>query len=255
MICGDLRLWPQAAEYIFNFAETRAHQVDYYFATWSTTRDHWWPEDKSINSIRPVQDSDILDKFVGRNLIDCTIADQTRLPRHDITIYYQSYLAKLANLAKRKYELENDFKYDQVIEVRPDLYLTERVDSIPVCKDFEVIAGTPYDNNSVPFTQLNDFYYRSSSIGNDIISNRYYYRKSIEVLKFQNSFNHWGHKLNNHWVLYDYLFARRISLHPDVKEIKDQVPIRPNFPKDNLHEYSIYTLRKLDNEWIEYQWK
>jgi hypothetical protein len=32
------------------------------------------------------------------------------------------------------------------------------------------------------------------------------------------------------------------------------VVIRPNFPKDNLRNYSIEQLQEYTNEWIQWQW-
>lgn len=257
LLVGDLRLWKRAAPYIFEFAEGLSNSVDYYFATWSKTRDYWWPEEKSINSIRDVTEREISEPFGDRNLIDIKIIDQAKaIPRQHLTIYYQSFLAKLANLAKNRYEFENGFVYDNVIEIRPDLYVSyERLlqpeDRLP--GEFEYIAGPEYINNTFPYPQINDFYSRSSSFGNDVIANRFFRQCFMYSGKLNP--NHTPSGPNNHWVLLDYLYARRMSGRAfGHYETDGQIPIRPNFPECDLNNVSLDDIKEWDMEWIKWQW-
>jgi len=257
LLVGDLRLWSRASSYIFSFAEHLSSNVDYYFATWNKTRDHWWPEEKSISSIRDVTEQEIIAPFGDRNLINVQIVDQSAtIPRQHLTIYYQSFLAKLANLAKNRHEFANGFVYDHVIEIRPDLYIShERLlqpeEKLP--KDFEYIAGSEYTNNTFPYPQLNDFYSRSSSIGNDVISNRFFRQGYLYTGNFQHKYSPSGP--NNHWVLLDYLYARRMSGRSfGHYETDGQIPVRPNFPEGDLNNVCPNDMKQWDMEWIKWQW-
>jgi hypothetical protein len=253
-----LRSCDQASQYIFETIEAAySVPVDYFFATWDKTRDFWWPEEKSIKTSRPVTDHDITDKFNDRNLIGHRIIDQSLLPRQEITFYYQAHLAKVANILKRRHEQDNNFSYQQVIEIRPDIfmpYLPYRME----CNSFEFQTGLMFfqDNNTrLPHSQ--DFYIRTNSFGNDVIANRVNHRKWVNFFK--------GHprpatseKFHaNHWVLFDYFQQRRFGQVKSFEnETQGQVPIRPNFPSNmNLRNYSSEYLKQLDREWIAYQWK
>lgn len=257
LLVGDLRLWKRASTYIFKFAETLSDNIDYYFATWDKTRDHWWPEEKSISSIRPVTEQEIREPFGNRNLIDVQVVNQDQcVKREHLTIYYQSFLAKLANLAKNRYEFEHGFVYDHVIEVRPDLYLSYEQLASPEARlpvDFEYIAGPEYVNETLPYLQLNDFYSRSSSIGNDVIANRYYRRGYLYTGNFEPQHTLCGP--NNHWVLLDYLYARRMTCGAfGHHETNGQVPVRPNFPEGDLTNVCPDDMKQWDIEWIKWQW-
>jgi hypothetical protein len=259
LICGELRSWNRASDYIFAFAEDNALQVDYYFATWADTRDFWWPEEHSISSTRKVDPAEITSKFVDRNLINYKIINQAVLPRHDITFYYQSYLAKIANTLKRRHEFDNNFVYDQVMELRPDLYKPHSTtyNAMVMCNEFEYLIGTIYDSDIISFPQIGDFYNRANSFTNDVIGNRFYYTNSVKMSKFNNTLTYWPTQMNNHWVLLDYLLARRLaSMVDNSNRLSEEISvvIRPNFPKDNLRNYSIEQLQEYTNEWIQWQW-
>ena len=88
LICGDFRSCPQTIEHIFKYVESIG-SVDYYFATWTTTRDHWWPKDLSATTQRTVTQTDITTLFTGRNLVAYYQVDQAQIPSFDSTYYYQ----------------------------------------------------------------------------------------------------------------------------------------------------------------------
>lgn len=246
LLCGDFRAWPRASEYLFNYFEPLSDNIDYYFATWSTTRDYWWPEHKSVTTERTVTQEQLIEKFVNRSLIDFSIIDQSVLPRYNLTFYYQAYLAKHANILKCRYETEHSFRYDQVIEIRPDLYIRHRDihNELTPCNNQEYIVGEPFYNSELKLQQVNDFYSRTSSLGNDIISERFYHRNNENP----------NTDINNHWLVLEYL--NKIGFVPNnlCPNLGDSIPIRPNFPADNLDNYSMEHLKQLDKEWITYQW-
>lgn len=247
LLCGDFRAWPRASEYLFEYFEPLADNIDYYFATWSTTRDYWWPEHKSETTERVVTAQQLTEKFADKNLVGYTIVDQSVLPRYNLTFYYQSYLALQANKLKCQNELKNNFVYDQVIEIRPDLYIRHRdiANELTPCADNEYVAGELFFNNDLQLEQINDFYSRSSSAGNNIISQRFYYRNDEDPET----------KINNHWLVLEYLRTSNMMPNQSCPNLGDSIPIRPNFPQDNLNNYSMEYLKQLDKDWIAYQWQ
>jgi hypothetical protein len=250
LLAGDFRSWPRAAEYIFAFAERQAITVDYYFATWTTTQDFWYTTNISATKKRLVTKYNITCEFAkhNKNLINFQLVNQIKQPNTitkctDVTFYYQTYLAKLAGLMKRRYELDNNFVYDQVFEMRPDLYIYDEVNSPLKLADFEWSGKLSYDTFRHHETQwpvaptAQDLYYQANSFGNDVLAERYYYRKSIEYTRVCNDNYRQITFSNNHWVLFDYSYLRRLQpvalTHPNI-----QLPIRSNFPQDDLRNYS-----------------
>jgi len=245
LLAGDFRQWPRAAEYIFAFAEQQAVTVDYYFATWTTTQDYWYAP-TMVN--RQVTENDITGEFIkhNKNLINFRLVEQIKqfntIPhRSDITFYYQTYLAKLANIMKRRYELDNNFVYDQVIEMRPDLYIVADANSSPITlANFEWSGELCYDDFKHHQTQwpvAPDLYYQANSFSNDIMAERFYYKKARQYGQIQINSNGQLPFVNNHWVLFDYSHLRRMRPVAPVLP-NTHVVIRPNFPQDDLRNYS-----------------
>lgn len=242
LICGDYRSCPKVIEHIFKYVETLG-TVDYYFATWSTTRDHWWPPEVSAATQRTVTNSDITDLFIGRSLIDYKLVDQSQLPAFSSTFYYQGYLAKIANILKRKHELAQDFVYDQVVESRPDLY---PLGTVTVnCQEFELANGPVWVSNGIP--QMFDHLYHADSFVNDVVGNRYSFDKYLNRHNDRAEFGH------THWILYDYVTLRKLLIKEITGTYIHYIPVRPNFP-NNYSELSVEELKALDNQWIQYQW-
>ena len=214
LICGDLRTWSQTYENIFKYAEMWGEAVDYYFATWNTTQDIWIPiEGKTlhIDSKRLVTEQEIVDKFHGRNLINYRIMNLDKFGDRMITFYYQAYLSKVVNIFKRRYELNNKFVYDQVIEIRPDLgFVFEQKQKQEACmrhcKDFEYKISHTFYGSSIKLPHLTDFYYRSNSLTNDVLGNRYWFGRS----RMEYNQSHYTINTNNHWLLLSYVYTRRL---------------------------------------------
>lgn len=255
LLAGDFRLWSRASEYIFAFAERQAVVVDYYFATWTTTQDYWYTTDLAMKEKRPVTEADITCEFVkhNKNLINFQLATQLT----DITItsnYYQSYLGKIAGIMKRRYELDNNFVYDQVFEIRPDLYIHDEVNAPVTLTDFECLGQIDYKHSNHPmhFPQATDFYYQANSFGHDVMAERYYYQKTIESVKFnlpQYKIKHWPMIMHNHWILTDYIYARRLQL-KQLYQPNMQIALRTNFPQDDLRKYDFNQLWEYERQYI-----
>lgn len=211
LLCGDLRTWVDTHQGIFRYCEQWSDKVDYYFATWNTTRDIWIPPQQTRDTLRAVSSYEIVKCFQGRNLIDLQVIDLAKFRETTVTYYFQAYLSKIANIAKRRYELDNDFVYDQVIELRPDLNITfadKQGQELEMsdCDNFEYKISHVHYGDDVKTPHLTDFYYRGNSLTNDILSNRYWYE--LDKMQFHQA--HYGISTNNHWLLYSYICTRRL---------------------------------------------
>ena len=243
LLAGDFRQWPRAAEYIFDFAERQAVTVDYYFATWTTTQDFWYTQDKTARKQRLVTEYDIACEFAkhNKNLINFQLVKNFN-NKYYPTFYYQTYLAKLAGIMKRRYELDNNFVYDQVFEMRPDLYIHDEINPPAILTDFEWLGEISYtQHNCANYQWPNaaDLYYQANSFGNDVLAERYYYRKSIEASKFSimSEFKHCCEP-HNHWILFDYSYVRRMQSISIRQHQPIHLPIRSNFPQGDLRNYN-----------------
>jgi hypothetical protein len=205
LICGEFRTWEIGSKYIFEYAENQAVHVDYYFATWDTSN---YPNLKEFQRKIKITDQDITEKFTNKKLIDYKIINSEIYQSFKFTFYHQAYLAKIANILKRKYELENDFIYDQVLELRPDLFIPKKLKNLlTLCKNFEYsISHSFYYIDENP--GLLDWYYRSNSFSNDILADRYYFNDPIgDIYPLMN---------NNHNLLYNYVTARKLVSQPNI---------------------------------------
>lgn len=237
ILVGEFRTWKIASKYLFQFFEERAVQVDYFFATWNVS--------SQTGELIPVTDNDIVDPFnqYNQNLISYKILEP--IGRHRTTFYNQAWLSKVGNLLKRKYEAQNDFVYDQVIETRPDCYFRRRETIWEMVKDFEHEGGV-HRRFVSGLLGIHDVYFRTTSITNDIISDRYYYKHSKDLTKIINNI-HWEFK-NHHLVLSELYHKRLINSKSNVdqNDYKLFVCIRPNFPTDqNLDDINVDDLDKL----------
>ena len=213
LLCGDLRTWDQACESIFKYSESIGKTVDYYFATWNSTRDLWIHPSLRDQTKRYISEQEITSKFSERNLVSVRIFDLDKVDQYAVTYYYQSFLSKIANIEKRKYELANNFVYDQVIELRPDLGVDFDakengigIKNIRDCKNFEYKISHVHYGCDLRIPHLTDFYFRSDSFTNDVLSNRYWFSK--DTMKYSQA--HSGLNVNNHWLLSSYVMHRRL---------------------------------------------
>jgi len=250
LLCGDFRAWPRASEYIFKYADQLSADVDYYFSTWTETSDYWYTDINELKTKRPVTDDDVTKEFIkyNKNLINYRLATN-RLDQHTSTFYYQSYLAKMANIMKRRYELDNSFIYDQVVEIRPDLYIDAGPCVIDNLNDFECLL---YIENpgDVTVPGATDLHYRSNSFGNDLMANRFYHQKSF-ALNYVKNFTLYDNIINNHQILADYMYQKRLKSIEGNYPYK-QVVIRTNFPVGDLDKADYNELLKLEKEYKIY---
>ena len=241
IIVGELRTWKVASQYLFNFFDRRAEQVDYFFVTWSVS--------SQTGELLQITSDDITEPFekYNKNLIDYKICEP--IGRHKTTYYNQAWLSKLGNMLKRNFEVSNDFVYDQVIETRPDCYFRSSDTKWVICKDFEYEGACPktWDSGLLGVT---DVYFRTTSFTNDLLSDRYKYMKSAHYNELIND-THWEFN-NHHWSLTEMLFKRLLNpiSHNDTGDFTFFCCVRPNFPTDvNLDTINWKTLDDLFIGW------
>lgn len=200
LIAGEFRTWSKCSEYLFHFFENRAEQIDYFFATWTTSHD--LPG-------KHISESDIRNPFNlhKKNLVGINVIPQ--IGRKVSTFYNQAYLAKVANILKRESEIKNNFVYDQVVEVRPDIYIRPSNRPWILLSDYEVCNCGHMITSQNGFDAIDDVYYRSNSITNDIIANRYWYRKSPEhYTHIEQTIENWH---NHHTMIMEYFTLNGIK--------------------------------------------
>jgi hypothetical protein len=165
MLVGQYRTFAVTHRYLFEFFETKAHHVDYYFITWAVTGGHntrYYEEPVAITK------DDITKYFADEKLVDYQIVDD--IPKKH-TYYRMAYLSKIGIRLKREEECRNHFIYDQVVETRPDIYLRQDLNlEWPVCGPLEYGGHRVETINGHLF--MDDCYIRTDSATHNIVADR-----------------------------------------------------------------------------------
>lgn len=241
IITGEYRTWAVSKKYIFNFFNSSNVEVDYFFVTWDTI---------GYNN-KTVDIEEIYTSFTGKKLIQAWVEKSPLDKNNTINFLLKAHLSKIANIFKRRYELENNFVYDNVIEIRPDLYLGATTDNAKHCNDFEIVVSEWWVSDECPFPMIADLYFRTTSIGHDIISTRNQYGKFKQLNNFTDLIRKNYEYLpmlstqDPHFMLSDFLLHRRMILTPTVKNEVSAVVIRPTVPEDDTY-YSYDQIVKFD---------
>jgi hypothetical protein len=253
--------------------EHLSDNIDYYFVTWNYNSEHWYPPclQRFVNSdwegiqAHSITDTDVTEKFQNKNLVAYRIIDPEKVPLNfPGSFHYLGYLAKIASLLKSRHEFGNNFLYDQVVELRPDLYISKpiRTEDI-ICEDYQYISnGRLTHNKECTVTEciprLPDFYRKTNSFGNDILGNRYWYKQKLSNPDMITSGSHKGCNqiLANvaygaEWLLLEYIFSRRLTIFQNINNFSDYMcPLRPNYPED-LDSLDFTDIRDLNLKWLE----
>lgn len=254
LITGEVRTWQKASKYLFDYIESLySCEIHYYFVTWTLTNQFKQVGDDFEKKVCYVNENDIRQTFENKTLVAVKTIEERNIPQRlnePRGFYYKAFLTKIANVLKKRYELNNNFIYDQVIEIRPDLFKPKReVKNIPTCRDFEFMLGVEFIENNCPLYQ--DFYFRTNSYGDDVVSNRYYHKnvqKNYFTPELQTQ-NLGSLFFNTHWILYDYLKDRRMLFVEDTQvEAHDFLLLRPNLP-DDLENYTFHKLNEYVLQW------
>lgn len=248
ILAGELRTWAMASKYIFKFYEGRAEQIDYYFVTWNVST--------GTGEAKTVTANDITASFDqhGVTLFKYEIVEL--IGRHRTTFYNHAWLVKMANILKRETERDEDFVYDQVIDTRPDIYLRKPSRDWQRVEDFFYVAGYPENNiDQNGFLGIPDYYFRTSSYSNDIMAERYTFKRPTDHYHTV-GLSAEGY-VNHHWTIVEFLTKR--MMYPDRYNEKFNAhsdydyfcAIRPNFPEDlDLDSASTYgELEPLFKSW------
>ena len=243
LICGEYREWSRTAKYIFDMAEAYSNDVDYYFATWNVSKN------LLTSTSQIIVDADVTSAFENRKLISYKIVDIETVKKFNTTFLYQAHLAKIANILKRRHEIDNDFVYDQVIEIRPDFYVPKLKTEVRGCYDFEFVGASDiYYINNTPL--ITDTCFRTNSFGNDVIANRIKHHKVLDSKPIISSRYDLFLRNNHHWILLDYLTSKRMYLQQDYPyDLGFSSVVRPNWPDVDFNSLSFSEIQQLDNEW------
>jgi hypothetical protein len=258
--------------------EHLSDNIDYYFVTWNYSSLFWYSQARTgmllstdHNVTRAITETDVTGYFQNKNLVAYQIIDPNQVPGDlPCSFYYNAYLAKIATLLKSRYEFDNDFVYDQVIEIRPDLYITEPVRANGLlCGDYDYIAegGTLYRpehtvTECVP--RLGDFFRQTNSFGNDVLGNRHSHKRHIKSIDSNHLHNVLANVIcGNEWLLLDYIHSRRMNYHPKAvateylptelewsRNSNMIFPFRPNYP-ENIEELTHAEVAELDRRWLD----
>jgi hypothetical protein len=244
LVAGELRYWAQAAASIIKFSNTLGVSIDFYMAVWDTTVYSPMGAEYNPSNRRQVTETEIKQQFANANLIDFCLVPETHTPQNAPSHYKQAYLSKVANILKIKNELENDFVYDLVFEVRPDIFVFSETTTLPLLTNFD------FSNTIGPVNENNllgngaDTYCFSDSVTNDILASRYYYKK-INVDANVSVVQHYGY---GHWLASKF----RYSLMLKYKQLVDfRVCILRHNSPENIRDLSYADVDKLEREFYE----
>jgi hypothetical protein len=185
IIVGEYRTWPKCSKYTLqgfqNFYKL-ARRIDWYFVTWNESGENI------------ITNSDIVSFFDSQNvLIDHKIEnvnsfDQTFLVKDNSNrqhnYYRKAHLSKIGAQLKQNTEDKNQFIYDEVIEIRPDVfYKIDKHHCRPekvFTKENEFWSAKQHTYTEQGELAVSDTYQRTTSKTHNIISER------INYLDFSN---------------------------------------------------------------------
>lgn len=256
LIAGEFRTWSIAAKGLFDFIDIQNVEADYYFATWSTSKNRIIENSAGKLDIKQIIPTDITAPFVqyNKNLVSFNIFEQDfkTFPN----FYYQSWLHKQTNIEKRVTEIKNNFVYDHVVTIRPDVYvLTGPKDkqTWPLLKNGEYVPGPHVFKEFSGMYDMPDLYSRTNSWTDDIIANRCCLRYSnrIKVLQKYTRFGKNSYLMpDSEQLLSDWVMQRKINTIV-TNEFKHCGIVRENFPI-NYASLTVAELQVLQNEWASY---
>jgi len=163
IIRGHLRTWNFTKQVTFDFFDSIADNVDYYFATWAT--------------YNPGVIQSVVQDFNGRNLIKMLTLPVTETN-------YNGWIGPgLFNYLlipyKKQREKQANIKYDAVFDTRPDILPYARFEVIPpeprslYTTNFNNQRKMLYDLSSEFHIGLGDHFFMMTNEVHDIISQRY----------------------------------------------------------------------------------
>ena len=157
---GHVRTWDYTRPVIFDFYDSIAKNVDYYFVTWTHENMHR----KSLE-----------DTFDGKNLIKLLYVDIG-----DESMYnnWNGPAWLNYNVLPYKHQREKEVKYDAVFDTRPDIIYHVTNPDIVLPPEENVLYCTGYTNQPCPITGkmylgMQDCFFVSTSKVHDIMNERF----------------------------------------------------------------------------------
>jgi hypothetical protein len=228
-LSGQPRTWKQCYDtwkFLFNDLKKNENlkekdiEVDYFIHTWDFNSKPYsvWTKERYgiegflappvnyqtsdeisdyINTIKPTQ---FLIESAEKSASRKDIMDARTQFRLDTTKWCplswassQLYGIMMAGQLKRQYELDNGFKYDMCVRLRPDLYFNElnrrilSVDWSPI-KPKTIYSCHGYVSEEMPYDAIGDIFFYSDSETYDLISSLYNWLPQLDPMIFRDDF-------------------------------------------------------------------
>lgn len=267
LLSGQSRTYKIALDSIKYFFETqKIHRdggtvkVDYYFHTWDTNQYTSKGSDKALLHTIPYEPADIDMELIRSklHLIDYEIETLDNKKIHNAwgSLLYSFYRS---NYLKRKYELENNFKYDMVVKTRFDIayYVTTTFFYVENLERQCIYTTTPLSRMPREFNSLNfdDVWFYSDSHTMDLLSYTYnYVGEQIGNTPIRKSVGSTLHKTES--MLGPGCLLNRFANIINIQGVQtgnqhgSYVVIRKNALEANLHSIQNYAeLEKLNQEY------
>lgn len=266
VIRGQVRTWNFAKHSIFEALKPfeEAHDVVYFFVTWDKSYvpfhkgaknvSHLFENKEELSSIAADFSERVLGKFLVLNY-DEVKAKSIKDLRLNEEYEYISFIRYAANLVKQNYEIENQLTFDEVIELRPDIFLLPQ--------DYDQMLELALNNTHKPFSVslfgnllisdievsrdkgpfVNDVVWISDSLTSDIICS--------EFLALKESKRRYVDSMNPHAIAADYLMNCKIIVLDNAQNyFKSYGIVRPiEFIKNagiDFNDISMATLTKIE---------
>jgi hypothetical protein len=228
-LSGQPRTWRQCYDtWNFLFKELKRNEnlretdieVDYFVHTWDFnskpysvwTRERYGIEgfqappsdhqtsDEILDYIKTIQPKQFLIESEAKSLSRKDEMDKRTQFRLNTTKWCplswassQLYGIMMAGHLKRQYELDNGFKYDMCVRLRPDLYFNElnrrilAVDWTPI-KPKTIYSCHGYASDEMPYDAIGDIFFYSDSETYDLVSSLYNWLPQLDPFIFRDDF-------------------------------------------------------------------
>lgn len=256
VIRGQIRTWEYAKESIFAALEPfeEAHNVTYFFVTWDKSYATMHRGTKTVlHLFEKAENSEkIKADFDGKNLAKIHVVDydnaSKKLSSFKMNEEYEfiSFIRFIANLVKQNYEIETGQDFDEVFEIRPDVFLLPQkfkesldnalfgqINSFTLLAFGNILASQPKPfNDSSLF--INDIIWISDSFTSDLICSEF----SVLSGSGQRYTN-----ANPHTIAADHLLNNKIIVLDNVKNYFESYAIirQPEFFRHTKIDFSELT--------------
>jgi hypothetical protein len=269
-LSGQPRTWRTAKDNILSYFDIRdkSVQVDYFIHTWDTNQfrrkqDVTWPHRYNIK-VSPTEKDELIHAF---NPIDIEL-EEYKEDEH-VTLWASLLYSFMKSVwLKRKYEIENDFRYDLVIKARMDInypmmgscnlnfpihkFHIHPIQNLTGYSTVPMISRFPTEFN---YPCFDDVFFYANSPTIDIISNCHkWYTNIIKENMVLHSKGKWIQD-STYWygpgtILYKYLVES--CIHPQGYRFIPYYVVRKEVEECGLHSIHNWTdIRDFSHEWYD----